>query len=190
MKYNDVRNIKDLLTCFNEGQKIKYVFFWGHTPAKESILTKSCFSQWYKHSFEAFGVNYKTAEHYMMAEKARLFNDQVTCDKILNSEEPGEAKKLGRQVKNFADETWNKKRFEIVSNASYYKFSSCEKLREYLVNTENRVLVEASPRDKIWGIGLSQNAMNVENPLTWKGENLLGFALMNARDKLIKEKGN
>ncbi|QFT55353.1 Swarming motility protein YbiA [Microbulbifer sp. THAF38] len=120
----------------------------------------------------------------MMYHKAKLFGDSNACKKILASPNPGEAKSIGRQVVGFNQNMWDKKRFDIVVNANLAKFSQNIELKEFLLNTENRVLVEASPVDNIWGIGLAQDSPKAQDPNTWKGLNLLGFALMEVRDKL------
>ncbi len=120
----------------------------------------------------------------MMAEKARLFGDIETLGKIIHAPNPGAAKAFGREVRGFKQDVWNDKRFEIVVAANMAKFSQNEQLKTFLLSTNERVLVEASPVDKIWGIGLAEDAENIENPLTWKGLNLLGFALMEVRSQL------
>jgi hypothetical protein len=120
----------------------------------------------------------------MMAHKALLFNDLEIFEKVLKAEKPGEVKALGRQIKNFNDAKWNEKKFDIVKGGSIHKFSQQEKLKDYLLGTSDLIIVEASPVDSVWGIGLTQDAKGVEDPHNWKGENLLGFALMEARDAL------
>ena len=181
MKYS-LQKIKEE---FNSDKSIKYLFFWGHTPNKDGSIGKSCFSQWWESPFEVEGLTYKTAEHWMMAEKARLFKDNSVLEEILVCNHPMEAKKLGRKVKDFDPEIWNQHKYEIVKRGNFYKFSQHEDLKLFLTNTKNRVLVEASPRDRIWGIGMSQNNEKAENPNLWRGQNLLGFALMEVRDELI-----
>lgn len=169
---------------YNEGEKLKYVFFWGHTPNKNGSIGKSCFSQWWESKFIIDDVEYKTAEHYMMAEKARLFNDKEIVNQILHCNHPMEVKKLGRKVKNFDPKIWDDNKYKIVKKGNYYKFLQNTSLKEFLVNTNTRVLVEASPRDRIWGIGMGQNNENASNPNLWRGHNLLGFVLMEVRDLL------
>lgn len=120
----------------------------------------------------------------MMAEKARLFQDHEIRDRILQATHPGEAKKLGRLVKGFENEQWEAKRFEIVVNGNIAKFSQNPALKNYILGTGKRVLVEASPRDRIWGIGLAANNPKAANPYEWHGLNLLGFALMEVRRNL------
>jgi len=172
---------------FDNNEKIKYIFFWGHQPQKDGSIGKGCLSQWWEQLFEKEDLVFKSAEHFMMYQKAILFNDTEIAQQILSCRTPAESKKLGRQVRNFDQAIWEKKRYEIVLEASILKFGQHENLKEYLLNTSNRVLVEASPHNKIWGIGLTKDAPNIKDPYTWKGLNLLGFALMEARDILEHE---
>lgn len=120
----------------------------------------------------------------MMYQKAVLFGDNSAAEKLLSASNPGEAKAIGREVLNFDQAKWDQHRFEIVVSANIAKFSSDPELKEFLLNTGNRVLAEASPVDKIWGIGLAEDNPASENPNQWKGANLLGFALMEVRDQL------
>ena len=175
---------------FNSKQRLKFAFFWGHQPSKDGSVTKSCFSQWWKDGFTVENEFFKTAEHWMMAEKARIFNDSEIRKEILKVNHPHEAKKLGRQVKNFDPVIWDEHKFNIVVEGNYHKFSQHEDLQQFLINTKNRVLVEASPRDRIWGIGMSENNEKVGNPNLWRGQNLLGFALMEVRDRIQEETNN
>jgi len=162
----------------------KYIFFWGHRSRADGKITKACFSQWWPSTFTVGGEQYFSAEHWMMAEKARLFGDEEIRQKILKVSKPGAAKALGRQVKNFDHSLWNSSKFDIVVHGNVHKFSQNTELGNFLLGTGNRILVEASPVDPIWGIGLSADDINVSEPSQWKGENLLGFALMVARDAL------
>lgn len=114
----------------------------------------------------------------MMYHKAKLFGDNKACEKVLLASNPSEAKSIGREVIGFNHSTWEENRFNIVVNANLAKFSQNGKLREYLLGTGDRVLVEASPVDKIWGIGMGHDSATKEAPNTWEGLNLLGFALM------------
>ncbi len=133
------------------------------------------------------GIKYFTAEQFMMAEKALLFGDLDIYKRIIASEKPGLAKEFGRKVTNFDQQIWEENRFEIVVQANINKFSQNRDLATFLKNTKDRILVEASPLDEIWGIGLSQNDDNAENPYNWKGLNLLGHALMKTRDTLAND---
>ena len=139
-----------------EIEKEKYIFFWSHKKI-EGKLTKSCFSQWYDCSFVVNGIKYYTAEQYMMSQKALLFNDKETNNIIMKEKDPRTYKKLGRLVKNFSPEIWDKNKFEIVVNGNIAKFSQNEDLKQFLLNTKDKILVEASPHDKIWGIGMDEN---------------------------------
>ncbi len=180
----NIRSTEALLQALEAGATPSYLLFWGHQPNADNSIGKSCFSQWFEASFEVEGQTYLTAEHFMMAEKARLFNDLDTRASILAAKTPAEAKKLGRGVKAFDDATWNQARFDIVVRANEAKFSQNPALREYLLNTGLRVLVEASPVDPIWGIGLAANDERALDPRAWFGLNLLGFALMEVRARL------
>ena len=171
---------------FRAGKKIKYLFFWGHQPSADGSITKTCLSQWWKSNFTIDIDDYCCMEQYMMAEKARLFKDEEVLEKILKSKHPKQIKEMGRKVRNFDEEVWKKKRYSIILNGNYAKFLQNDGLRQFLMQTPNRVLVEASPYDKIWGIGMAVDDMHIENPLEWKGLNLLGFALMEVRDELIR----
>ncbi|MNV23161.1 Swarming motility protein YbiA [compost metagenome] len=162
----------------------EFLFFWGHQPSRDGSIIKTCMSQWWLAPFEENGIVYKTAEHYMMAGKARLFNDEVTLERVLQKDSPKDVKDLGRQIQNFDAGLWDSKKFEIVRQANYLKFSQNNELMNFLSQTGNKILVEASPVDRIWGIGLAEDHQDAMNPLKWKGENLLGFALMEVRDQL------
>ena len=120
----------------------------------------------------------------MMAEKARVFEDTVIEEQILLSSNPKEMKALGKKVKNFDQLIWDKVKYSIVLNGNYYKFCQDEAMRNFLLATGDKVLVEASPLDTIWGIGLAEGNVKALNPATWRGQNLLGFALMEVRDEL------
>jgi ribA/ribD-fused uncharacterized protein len=163
---------------------LKYLFFWGHTPKQKGVVDKSCFSQWFPVAFTVAGDTYATAEHWMMAEKARLFGNDDVRQRIIAARHPDEAKKLGRQVTGFDPAVWDAQKYELVVTGNYHKFSQHPALRDYLLTTGERVLVEASPVDAIWGIGLAGSHPDATQPARWLGENLLGFALMEVRDQL------
>lgn len=123
----------------------------------------------------------------MMAQKARLFGDAGIHDQILASPNPGKAKALGRSVRGFDEAVWHEHRERIAVEGNTLKFDQNPALRTYLLATGKRVLVEASPVDRIWGIGREATHPGIENPAHWDGENLLGFALMEARSILAKD---
>jgi ribA/ribD-fused uncharacterized protein len=179
-----IRSNAQLVEYVDRGGAPQYLFFWGHQPNADGSIGKSCFSQWFEAAFTIDGVRYLTAEHYMMAEKARLFRDDATCGQILAAKSPAEAKKLGRLIKNFNEEAWLASRFDVVVSGNVAKFAQNETLRAFLLSTRHRVLVEASPVDAIWGIGLASNDADATRPHRWRGLNLLGYALMEVRARL------
>ncbi len=182
--HNPIRTRDTLRDYVNGGCRVKYIFFWGHQPQHDDRVAQECLSQWYPSPFEVDGIHYATAEHYMMAEKARLFEDVNAVHQILQAGHPGEAKKLGRSVQGFEDARWKQTRFGIVVRGNVAKFSQHPDLAAYLQATGDRILVEASPRDAVWGIGLAADNPKASNPNLWKGLNLLGFALMEVRSAL------
>ncbi|REC44764.1 NADAR family protein [Chryseobacterium pennipullorum] len=178
MKYT----IQNTTERFQKKERIRFLFFWGHTATDR--VSKSCFSQWFPGKFKENGIIYKTAEHYMMAGKARLFNDRETEEEILKAATPNQAKALGRKVKNFDPQVWDECKCGIVIQGNFLKFSQNQNFKDFLLSTGDKVLVEASPYDRIWGIGMLETDSRADNPLLWNGENLLGFALMEVRDQL------
>ena len=181
---SQVRSTAELIACLGQGHKPRYLFFWGHQPQKDGSISKSCFSQWFEAAFTVDGTTYATAEHFMMAEKARLFADEEARARILSAGTPAQAKKLGRGVKGFDEQAWDDARFGIVVKGNLAKFSQNPPLAEFLSQTGDRVLVEASPVDRIWGIGLAATDAEALTPHRWHRLNLLGFALMEVRAAL------
>lgn len=175
-------------TIINGDEPKKYIFFWGNQPSKDGGITKSCFSQWWESPFTVDGIEYKTAEHWMMAKKASLFGDTEAEQRVLSCVTPAEAKKIGREVTGYNNVIWLENRFDIVKQGNYHKFSQNEELKTFLIGTGDRILVEASPVDAIWGVGMAADDSDIYNPEKWKGLNLLGFALMEARDLINKLK--
>lgn len=173
--------------------KDKCVFFWGACKNANpnngyANLHKGCLSQWQKCSFEIDGVSYSSAEQYMMAEKARTFGDDETLEKILSAKLPGKIKALGREVKGFDGKKWDSIKFKVVVRGNMAKFSQNRELLSFLLGTGDATLVEASPKDSIWGVGLKEGDRDILDPDKWKGENLLGKALMEVRSKLAATK--
>ncbi|MFC5721112.1 NADAR family protein [Streptomyces gamaensis] len=166
------------------GERVKYVYFWGHRAPRGGGVGPGCFSQWWPSPFTVDGVAYATAEHWMMAGKARLFGDAEAEARVLASGHPKQAKDAGRTVRGFDEEVWRRHRFALVVAGSVHKFGQDPALRAYLLGTGSRVLVEASPVDRIWGIGLAADDERAADPAQWRGANLLGFALMEARQRL------
>lgn len=181
-KIDSVRSVADLVRVVRAGEKVKYLHFWGHAPRRDGSLGASCFSQWWPSPFTVDGVGYATAEHWMMAAKARLFGDAEAERAVLAARTPAEAKNAGRLVRDFDETTWARERFGIVVEGSVHKFTSDPALRDFLAGMGRRVLVEASPLDRVWGIGLAADDPRAQDPTRWQGANLLGFALMAARE--------
>ncbi|MFH8532448.1 NADAR family protein [Streptomyces tendae] len=173
-----------LLARVRAGARIKYLCFWGHRPRPDGSIGPSCLSQWWPSPFTVDGVEYATAEHWMMAGKARLFADAEAERRVLAAAHPAGAKKAGRLVRGFDEAVWERERFRIVVEGSVHKFASDPALRAFLLGTGGRVLVEASPVDRVWGIGLAADDEAAQDPERWRGPNLLGFALMAARERL------
>ncbi|MFG3036320.1 MULTISPECIES: NADAR family protein [unclassified Streptomyces] len=179
-----MKKIDELTQQVNRGDRTKWLLFWGHRPHPDGRLSASCLSQWWPAPFTVDGVAYATAEHWMMAAKARLFGDAEAERAALAAGTPAQAKAAGRLVRGFDDTVWERERFGIVVEGSVHKFASDPALTGFLLGTGNRVLVEASPVDRIWGIGLAADDPRAQDPARWRGLNLLGFALMEARDRL------
>ena len=182
------RSREELTALTAAGAQPKWLMFWGHQPQRDGSAGAGSLSQWWPSAFTVDGVRYATAEHWMMAGKARLFGDDAAVEPILAARTPAEAKNLGRLVRGFDDERWNAARFELVVRGNAAKFGQDPALREYLLGTRSRVLVEASPRDRVWGIGLGAANEHACVPARWRGLNLLGFALMEARERLAADR--
>ncbi|MGP4085263.1 NADAR family protein [Streptomyces sp. KR55] len=185
-----IDSVDALVREVRAGAHIKYLHFWGHRPRSDGRVGPSCLSQWWPSPFTVGEVEYATAEHWMMAAKARLFEDAEAERGVLAAAHPAQAKKAGRLVRGFDESIWKRERFGIVVEGSVHKFGAHADLREYLLNTGERVLVEASPVDRVWGIGLAADDEAASDPERWRGPNLLGFALMEARERLQSAEGN
>lgn len=157
----------------------KFTLFW-HGP----------FSQWHPCEFEVDGVRYNCAEQYMMAEKARLFKDDESLAKIMEASSPKVQKALGRKVENFDPEAWNAYAKVAVFKGNRAKFSQNQELLGKLFDTRGTTLVEASPFDRIWGIGLGPNHPDANDRFKWRGTNWLGEVLTDVREKLVADLGD
>jgi len=145
-----------------------FLLFWKEWP-----------SNWCRENFLVDGVQYNCIEQWMMSEKAKVFKDNETYAKIMGTLVPREQKAFGREVKGYDDEVWAKVRYNIVLRGIVQRFLQNNPSR--LLDTKGLTLVEASPEDKIWGVGLGENDPRIENQETWLGQNLLGKALTEAR---------
>jgi len=164
--------------------KDDFVLFYGHSKLSDP---RTALSQFFKTKFTVDGTNYTSAEQFMMAGKARTFKDFDALKCILEATLASECKKIGRAVRNFDKDVWDNARFDIVVRGNVAKFGANARIRDYLISTHPKVLVECAPRDQIWGIGLGAENEKALNPNTWRGRNLLGFALMEARSRLRQQ---
>ena len=149
----------------------KFYFFWKHE-----------FGQWTRRDMvDKLTIQYNCCEQYMMYHKAILFKDYDTAQLILKESDPKKQKDLGRQVKNYDENVWKMHRMSIVTSGNFLKFTQHGELLERLLDTGNKILVEASPYDNIWGCGLAANDDRILDIDNWTGQNLLGQCLMNVR---------
>lgn len=149
------------------------------------FFLKGPFSQWYQAGMEENGIVFNCCEQYMMYHKAVLFRDKITAERILNSSDPYEQKRLGRMVRNFVPSLWDKHKENIVFQGNYLKFTQNTDLRAYLMSTGERIIVESNKHDPIWGIGMFSDDRNLLRTELW-GQNLLGKAIMKVREELKK----
>lgn len=160
--------------------KQNVIGFWRETK-KYGFM-----SQWYPSKFTIEENEFTSCEQWMMFQKAVLFQDPENAMLILEMKNPKEIKKMGRKIKNFNGKIWDQNKFEIIYRGNLEKFVQNDDLREQLLATQDNILAEASPYDKVYGIGMYPNDPNVQYPERWKGENLLGQALMKVREELKK----
>lgn len=153
-----------------------------HNPDEEN----GYLSNWYLSEFTVDDITFSSMEQYMMYEKAILFHDQETAEKILQTDNVAEIKALGRTVQNFDDTVWGQSREEIVYKGVFEKFRQNPELRKRLERTGEEVIAECAVKDRIWGIGLSMKDEDRFCVDRWKGQNLLGKILMDVR-KDIKQ---
>lgn len=162
--------------------------FWK--PDTNALISKACFGQWQPSPFAVDADEYACAEQFMMAEKAMLFGDEAMRRKILATDQPKAMKAFGQKVQNFEQSLWDQLKATIVLQGNYYKFAQNPQMRDFLLATGDKLLIEASPLDRIWGVGLAEDNPNILNPATWRGQNLLGFVLMEVRDELRRVYAN
>lgn len=174
-------DLESLRAAVRAGRSFRYRHFWGHRARPDGRLTDSVFSQFWPCDFTIDGTRYVFAEQWMMSGKARLFGDEEALAKILVATAPQECKRLGRTVRGFDDRAWAAHRFDLVTRGNVAKFGQDPALREYLCGTGEDILVEASPMDRNWGIGMAATHPDANDPLKWRGRNLLGFALVRTR---------
>lgn len=163
------------------------ILFYGHHAKTPGVVGKHVFSQWWPAPFTVDGITYPTAEHWMMVGKARMMDDEAMVEKILADPDPATAKLLGRHITPWDEAAWVGIRLDVVAQGNFHKFYQNKALGDFLVGTGNAVIAEASPNDKIWGIGMKADDPRALRPIQWDGLNLLGIALMIARaDVMLK----
>ncbi|MBR1892057.1 MAG: NADAR family protein [Lachnospiraceae bacterium] len=141
-------------------------------------------SNWYLSNFSVLGVEYSSMEQYMMYQKAICFHDDVIAAEILKINDVSQIKQLGRLVSGYNDNVWNGVRQIVVYEGLIAKFSQNDELRKSLIDTGDATLAECAVKDKIWGIGLSMTDPDRVDIVKWRGQNLLGYALMMVRSRL------
>ena len=150
-----------------------HVYFW-----------RGEFSNWHPCQFVYLDNTFHSTEQAFMWRKAMCFKDKETADKILLTTDSQQAKRLGRLIKNYNEEIWGTARFWFMVYVNIQKFKQNPNLKKLLIDTENRILVEASPYDKIWGVGLEEENPLILDEKNWLGTNLLGKALMEVRNMI------
>lgn len=161
-----------------------YIFFFDSKPSNDGNITSACFSEWWPSKFTENGITYRTAGHYLLSWKAKLFSDVKTANEIIEKRFPKDVKALAKHIINFDSSVWKEYRYDIMKQGNYLKFSQNSALRQFLLSTGNSTIAAANPTDKVWGIGLAAHDSNAYKAQLWPGENLLGFALMQVRDEL------
>ena len=151
-----------------------------HNPNEEN----GYLSNWYPSKFTVNDVDFSSMEQYMMYKKAVCFGDKDMANKILATDDVAEIKAFGRLVANYNESYWNGVRQMVVFEGLTAKFSQNEGLKAKLKATDNSILAECAVKDRIWGIGLSMNNPDRLQIDKWKGQNLLGYALMMVRERL------
>lgn len=176
--------MNQLLAAERDGLSLDILFFWGHRSRRDGSLGPGCLSQWWPASFTVAERTFATAEHYMMWAKAVALGDEAIARDVLSTADPREAKRLGRSVTGFDEIVWAERSGEAVLEGNRAKFNQHPDLRHFLLGTGDRILVEASPADAVWGIGMSADDPDARRPSRWRGANRLGFALMQVRSEL------
>jgi ribA/ribD-fused uncharacterized protein len=153
-----------------------HLFFWN-----------TIYSQWYTAPklITEEGKTFTSAEQYMMYKKAQLFNDVEAAEEILATDNPRTIKAIGRRVKNFNATAWSDISYAVVVQGNFLKFTQNIELQHTLREQAHLQLVEASPEDKIWGIGLHASDDRVLDESQWQGQNLLGKAIMAVRERIL-----
>jgi len=185
MRKSSKYTIDWLLQKFYNGDELEYLYFLDPAKQDNSDYDTSYFSQRFNSSFEVDDKLFNSIEHWIMYQKAILFEDYSIGNKIINSENIIEARSFERLIRGFDEIVWKRERFRIVFEGNIHKFNQSRNLGELLLKTQNKILVEANPNDKIWGVGMSVEHSDIDNISLWEGQNLYGFILMDVRDFLL-----
>jgi len=176
--------LPQLLDLQAQGAELGFLPFWSHHPERPGEVDESCLSLWYSLPFLADQMVYPTAEHWLMAQKARRFGDAQRLGMILEARSASEAHQLGKSMPLTDPRAWEAQRFDLAVAGNLIKFGQHPHLRAYLLATDPYILVQASPVDPVWGAGLKADHPDLPHPDRWPGQNLLGFALMEVRRSL------
>lgn len=175
--------VEALASRVEAGERFVFTLFYSH-KRDEPGVGKGCLSNWWPCSFALDGRVWSSTEQWMMFEKARLFEDRDRMQAIADTTDPGRIKSLGREVRPFGEVSWAARRYEVMLRGLKAKFSQDNALAAFLRSTGDSVLAEASPTDRVWGIGRRESDPGADDPRQWRGANLLGFALIEVRDGL------
>ena len=177
---------------FSQLDGANLVYFWKPKPKVANVVDAACCCQWWYSRIEFEGVTFVTAEHAMMYGKAKMFGDQQAMDAILEERLPHVAKSIGRQVRNFNNRKWEDESYALVKAINKAKFTQDPRLKKWLLSLpENTVIVETSPYDRIWGIGLAEDEpVDLKQLKNWQGQNKLGFAITEVLQELRNEQGS
>ena len=171
-----------------------HVYFWKPKLQEHGVLDSAVCCNWWIEPVTYQGIKFRSAEHAMMWAKANLFDDHLAMKAVLETRDPWSVKAIGRQVMAFIDKEWDDNSYKFVRAICYAKFSQSTRLKEWMLSQHpDTLFVEASPLDHIWGVKLDERHPDVMNFKTWRGYNLLGYALTEAMRKIRKEendKGN
>ena len=171
-----------------------HVYFWKPKLQQHGVLDSAVCCNWWIEPVTYQGIKFRSAEHAMMWAKANLFDDHLAMKAVLETRDPWSVKAIGRQVMAFIDEEWDDNSYKFVRDICYAKFSQSKRLNFFILSQRpDTLFVEASPLDHIWGVKLDERHPDVMNFKTWRGYNLLGYALTEAMRKIRKEendKGN
>lgn len=180
--------VRIMSTPSNYGLAVHHTDTHLHFYGYELQIPESRLQNWYPSIFsdpKDPSIRFPTNEHYIMYRKALAMSDNATAARILKAATPTEAQKLGREVKNYDSKIWKEMVDQVAEDGNYLKFSQIEECRSVLLGTGEKVLVEASPVDRNWGIGFRGDEAEGREE-EW-GRNILGKALMRVRERLRKE---